>query len=455
MIRPRAVYSGVFLRAGAAPPPRSMTARSLPILMPRTGEQRYSCHGCAGCCRDFTVQLRPDDLARLEEQGWTQRLGHSPTVEFRGRVWLRQREDGSCIFLEPDGRCRIHAEFGLEAKPLACQLFPFVPMPGEGGVRIGLSYACPSMIRNRGAALSTHLNDLRRVVRGLPEIAQARGRLMLTDRLEATSREERDIIAAFERILARRDRPVEQRLDGAVWLADMLRQAKLDKVREERLSDLLDLLVDSFSEEIDASLPREPTARQMKVLRQVVFAHVEDVKIGEVRGRGLGLRAIKQYRAHRRFGRGRGEVPAFARDWPAGLRFEMAEGVGPARDEAEALAINELTLRYLHSRLADGRAWGSGYYAMPIITGLSALWVMWAATGWLARLHAGASRRVRVNMDDVEAALLRTDRASGRAPWLGSYGERLRLAWLAAGDGLRRLRHAMRLTDAAASPPGK
>lgn len=423
--------------------------------MPRTGAQRYSCHSCAGCCRDFTVQLRPDDLKRLEVQGWAQRLGQSPTVEFRGRVWLRQGEDGSCIFLEPDGRCRIHAEFGLEAKPLACQLFPFVPMPGEGGVQVGLSYACPSMIRNRGAALGTHLDDLRRMLRALPEVAQPRSRLMLTDRLEASGDEERLIIGGFERIFSRSDLAVEQRLDGAAWLADMLRQAKLDKVREERLRDLLDLLVDAFEEEIAASPPEQPTARQSKVLRQVVFAHVEDVKIGEVCGRGFGWRALRQFVTHRRFGAGRGEVPAFARDWPAGLRFEMVLGVGPARDEEDVRAIDELTLRYLHSRLADGRAWGPGYYAMPIITGLSALWVMWAATGWLARLHAGASGRTTLTMDDVEAALLRTDRAAGRAPWLGSYGERLRLAWLGASGGLRRLRRAMRLTDGHRAIAGK
>jgi len=435
------------LKFGLTPHAMAMTARSLPILMPRTTEQRYSCHSCAGCCRDFTVQLRPDDLARLERQGWTKRLGQSPTVEFRGRVWLRQREDGACVFLESDGRCRIHAEFGFEAKPLACQMFPFVPMPGERGVQIGLSYACPSMIHNRGAELSSHLDDLRRLLRGLPELAGAKRRIMLTARLEASSREERDIINAFERLLGRVDLPMEQRLDGAVWLTSMLHEAKLDQVRDERLRDLLDLLVDSFEEEIEARPPEDPTGRQMKMLRQVVFAHVEDVKIGDAARGGLRGRALRQFWMHRRYGKGAGEVPPFARDWPSPLQFEMAEGVAPACDDEQVREIDALTMRYLRSRIINGRAWGPGYYAMPIITGLEALWAMWAATGWLARLHAGACGRRELTMADVEAALLRTDRAAGRAPWLASRGEQLRLAWLATNDGLRRLRRAMRLTD--------
>ncbi len=427
-----------------------MTSRSLPILMPRTTEQRYSCHGCAGCCRDFTVELRPDDLARLEAQGWAERLGQAPTVEFRGRVWLRQQGDGSCIFLQADGRCRIHAEFGLEAKPLACQMFPFVPMPGAHGIQVGMSYACPSMIHNRGAELASHQDDLRRLLRSLPELGAGRRRLWLTNRLEASGREERDIIAAFERLIGRVDLPMEQRLDGCAWLTAMLRQAKLDAVRDERLNDLLDLLVDSFEEEIDAAEPPPPSARQMKMLRQAVFAHVEDVKIGDIGRRGVRGRALRQFLTHRRFGRGVGAVGSIARDWPAGLRFETVEHVAPARDEEQVRQMDALTMRYLRSRIINGRAWGPGYYGLPIITGLEALWLMWAATGWLARLHAGGCGRSALTMTDVEAALLRSDRAAGRAPWLGGRGERLRLAWLATDDGLRRLRRAMRLTDEAA-----
>lgn len=427
-----------------------MSSHSLTILMPRTVEQRYSCHSCAGCCHDFTVQLRAEDVARLKEQQWEQRLGQSPIVHFRGRDWLRQREDGACIFLIDDGLCRIHGEFGLEHKPLACQMFPFVLTPTDKGIQVGLSYACPSMINNRGAELSTHTEDVRRMARLVPEIQQARQRpVMLNAKLDATGDEEQAVVRALERLLARVDLPMAERLDGAAWLTGMLRQARLENVRGKRLTDLLDLLVDSFEEEIAAAPPRWPTARQMKVLRQIVFAHVEDVKIGQVQGRGIGGRAITQFRRHLAFGRGRGTVPPVGRLWPALLRFEMVDGVAPATADKEIGAIDSLLLRYVRSRIIGGRAWGAGYYGFSIIAGLEALWMMLAATGWLARLHAGASGRRALTMADVQAALLRTDRAAGRAPWLGSRGEKLRLAWLVESAGIRSLVRALRLTDEA------
>src|SRR5436190_10491197 len=98
-----------------------MRSVRLPILTLSLREQHYSCHGCGNCCRDFTVQLREDDLRKLREQNWEQRFGEPVTVTFRGVTYLRQRENGACVFLQDDGKCRIHAEFGFGAKPIACQ----------------------------------------------------------------------------------------------------------------------------------------------------------------------------------------------------------------------------------------------------------------------------------------------------------------------------------------------
>jgi hypothetical protein len=42
-------------------------------------------------------------------------------------------------------------------------------------------------------------------------------------------------------------------------------------------------------------------------------------------------------------------------------------------------------------------------------------------------------------MEDARDALGRIDRHAGRAPWLGSVGERLRLEYFRLDDGLRRI----------------
>jgi hypothetical protein len=58
---------------------------------------------------------------------------------------------------------------------------------------------------------------------------------------------------------------------------------------------------------------------------------------------------------------------------------------------------------------------------------------------WLAQLHAAGASRAEPVLEDVRAALGRVDRASGRAPWIGSRAERMRLSYLRIDDGLRRI----------------
>jgi hypothetical protein len=54
-------------------------------------------------------------------------------------------------------------------------------------------------------------------------------------------------------------------------------------------------------------------------------------------------------------------------------------------------------------------------------------------------LHAAGRGLDAPDIVDVRAALSRVDRVSGRAPWLGSGGERLRMRYMADDDGLRRV----------------
>ena len=85
--------------------------------------QNWSCHGCTDCCRNhLLVQLLPEDKQRIEKQGWTRADGVDPgsmIVGQDGNFRLGHQSDGACVFLDPSGRCRIHAKFGADAKPLA------------------------------------------------------------------------------------------------------------------------------------------------------------------------------------------------------------------------------------------------------------------------------------------------------------------------------------------------
>jgi hypothetical protein len=62
-----------------------------------------------------------------------------------------------------------------------------------------------------------------------------------------------------------------------------------------------------------------------------------------------------------------------------------------------------------------------------------------ACACWLARAHAAAGRRAEPALEDLRAAIGRVDRACGRAPWLGSRAEAMRMRFLRVDDGLRRV----------------
>jgi lysine-N-methylase len=491
---------------------------SLPILSLALREQRYSCHGCGNCCRDFTVQLRADDLGKLRKQDWERKLGGPVTIEFRGVTYLRQRDDGACIFLMEDGLCRIHKDFGFEAKPIACQLFPFHLTPvGSRGIVAGLNFACQSVLENKGADLKSHAMELGRMAGALDELQRGAALPpLLTDRLRASKHEEESLIDHIDNWLnkgggglracesrhkgtnvqAETPAPpaidLSRRIDGLAWVVQSLAKARLENVRDERFDDLLAVLFGALPDELEHHPLSPATSRQKKMLRQAVFARTEDPKLSVIAKQGRLRTIFAQLVRSRRFKSGRGLAPLVgvggggAGGWSDQVDLREVEMIHPATDEREAASIDDLLTRWLRATILGGRAWGAGYYGWSMISGLQALVLNVACVGWLARLHSagrgafrlperegakgwvgrnnisGAStssashpppsplpegRGSEVTILDIRAALGRIDRTAGRAKWLASSAERLRLAYLNMDDGLRRLLAAYAPTE--------
>ncbi len=398
-------------------------------------EQRYSCHGCGDCCRDFSVQLREDDLARLEEQGWERELGEPITVEFRGRRYLRQRPDGACLFLQDDGLCRIHARHGLHEKPLACRVFPFNLAPDARGPQAGLNYACRSVRANRGATLASHDDDLNRTLRALPEMTRPASP-RLAGELRADASEVDGVAFGVDRWIARDDVPLAVRLDGFAWLAQSLGSASFEDVRGTRVRELVDLLVSALPDELDHLPVDAPGRGQLRQLRQAVFARIEDPRFTDDESRPRLSARLDQWRRSARFARGRGRLPGLARGWASPATFATIDALPSIAPDSE---IDDLVARWIRGTLRGGRAWGAGYYGWSVVHGLQALALDVACVGWLARAHAAGLGREAIDVDSVGEAIGRVDRARGRAVWLGTAAERLRLRYFAADDGLRRL----------------
>jgi lysine-N-methylase len=146
-----------------------MPVRPLPVV------QNWDCAGCAACCRQYAVRVEADERTRIEAQGWASRPEFQGVPLFvpegdrlAGFEWkLNARPDGACVFLGPDDRCRIHAEFGSAAKPLACRIYPFLLVPAGDHWRLGLRLACPAAADSAGRPLADHLAEAREFAEAL------------------------------------------------------------------------------------------------------------------------------------------------------------------------------------------------------------------------------------------------------------------------------------------------
>ncbi len=443
----------------------------LPIYIPELPGQKYSCHGCGACCRDFTVQLTPLDLQKLDEQGWREQLGQEYVVQFRGHSWLKQTDDGACVFLGDNGLCKVHAQFGLQAKPLACQFFPFMLSPNVRDTHVGISFACGSVAASKGAPLQTHRLDVRRMAELLP--ASAPMPVKLQGKLIASEAEVAIIETALDAWLSKQHISPATRYQGFAWLVTSLLQANLQNMRGEKLRLLVSTLTNAVEQELPLLDWPPPPPRAWTLLRQAVFTRIEDPKIGDLLKRGKVASVLGQLLRSRKWSSGRGISPktagfgavdfarfdttfgVFANECAGHARIPMTTNITePAHlpnahaspvilANQDIAAMDDLLQRWIRSSILGGRAWGSGLYGLPIDQGLGLILVNLLAALWLARFHAAGRGEQRVSLLDLQVAVGRVDRTSGRAVWLATPGERLRVKWLSHSDSLRLLARAL------------
>jgi hypothetical protein len=311
---------------------------------------------------------------------------------------------------------------------------------------MGVNFACQSVLENKGAELRSHVEDLKRMAESLPEVRPQGRPPLLTDRLRSAQEEIETLMRHVDDWLRRRDVTLPRRLDGLAWIVQSLEKAKIENVRGQRFAELLEVLFSALPAELEHHPVDAPLWREQRLLRQAAFARVEDPKIGRIEQAGRLRSVLGQFRRSRRFASGRGEAPSIGAGWPEVRDLAAVARVGPASDPGEAALIDDLITRWLRATVLGGRAWGPGFYGWGAIPGLSAMLLNVAVAGWLARLHAAGRARSEIGIADVRAAVGRVDRTSGRAVWLGSTAERLRLRYLQRDEGLRRLINAYQLT---------
>lgn len=423
----------------------------LTVLITDAAGQKFDCHGCTNCCRELVVHLTPVDCERIDQQSWRAKLGIEPYVILRGERVLNHRPDGGCVFLQRDGRCRIHVEHGAGAKPLACRIYPFSIETQDGRVRAPIRFDCPSVARNAGRPLARHRVEIAPLAGALeatqPELLTGGSdRWYLRPDRAASELEAAALIDVLDSRLADRDIPLERRLTDMWQHVSTLRAARLDAVREERFVELVRLLASGRTDDEGVAPSHEatePTARQTSLFRQSIFAHCEHLDLHQARSSGLNAwrYRLSQFRRARRFIRGSGAcsdvLGGVARSTRQVTHAEV-EAVAAA-GASQSAGCEELATRYVRQRLVSRAAFGHGYYGWPMLDGAAALLLSVAVAGWLGRYFAASAGRSSCEAEDFVRAIGVVDRAAGRLPELGSRAAKLRLLYLSRDRGIVRL----------------
>lgn len=411
----------------------------LPIVMPEIAEQRYDCHGCTNCCRELVVHITDADRKRIDKGDWTTRLGVPPYVRLGGEWVLNHRSGGGCVFLTEAGKCAIHAEFGADEKPLACRIYPFTTTRSHGVEHVSLRFDCPSVASSKGSSLGSHRAAVTKLIQQWDDEGPGHpiGRSELANGIYMSDAEHRGATKQIDEWL-KSDPPAFARVRGLAYLASTLSQAKLERVRD-RFEELLSILIQGLPIELEAIPGEPPTARQLALFREWVFAHLEYATFEEmqygfvkrIRERFTQLSDSKTMR------RGVGRVPSFdgGESTPT---FEQVESVATA-DATSAEAIARLWVRYLRMRIEGATAWGAGHGGHDFATGLAATTLALPVAGWIARMLAACQGRSACMLDDWTAAIGRVDRTATRSPVLRGRIARLRLRYLADEGGIDRL----------------
>jgi lysine-N-methylase len=366
----------------------ALPIRSLPLV------QNWDCHACGNCCKEYAVGVTAEERQRIEAQGWDNdpALDGLPLFFEAGLPWARrsflnQRSDDSCVFLDGQGLCRIHARFGYAAKPLACRLFPFVLVPAGDHWRVGIRYACPSAADNKGRELAGHIEQLRQFAAELVNregLDDSRLREQLPPRLEGRLRLDwPDTLRFVEVVLSllngRGDR-LERRWRKCLALANLCRQARFKNVRGKRLGEFLDVVAAGVESEVPAaaSAVGAPNWVGRLLFRQMVALFTRKDH-GPDRGADSRSRAGLLLAAWR-FARGSGPVPRL-HSRITETTFEQVEAAsGTLPRDAE-----QIMERYYSVKVESLQFCGAGNFGVPFWEGLELLAVTFPVVVWVAR----------------------------------------------------------------------
>ena len=161
----------------------AMDPADVPLIIDERA--RFGCTMCGSCCGghnigpvfDDTIDGLRDKLPGLRpkmrvDKGFFFEIATAPGQPDSVAC---HSHDGWCVFLSDDRRCLIHQEHGGDAKPRACQLFPYQFIATPAGVVVSLQPECRGFVEARqGPRLVDQQPELRHLLRKIPGLKSVR-----------------------------------------------------------------------------------------------------------------------------------------------------------------------------------------------------------------------------------------------------------------------------------------
>jgi lysine-N-methylase len=404
-----------------------MAPLELPVL------QRWSCHNCGGCCKRHLIEITAEERQRILSQGWESDAVLKDTQVVvplsRGRWRLNHTADGSCVFLDKQGLCQIHAKYGEAAKPLACRVYPYAFHPAGKSVAVSLRYSCPSVVVNRGATTKEAEREIKRLAKAVvPERRSETPPPAVSPGNQVDWADFRRLVDALEESFADPRPGFLRNLLSALFWVSLVSQSSLKKVRGPRLGEFLSLICPAAAGEVPSDLAEfaPPTAVGRMMFRLLVGQYARLETAADL-DRPWAAR-WRNVTAMIRLTRGKGTLPVLREE----LKPVPFEAVEPPF--GWPAAADELFTRYVRTKVRGLHFCGPAYYGVPFAEGFFALALVVPVTLYLARWLAAGEGRTRLTDDDLRTALAIADHHHGYSPLLGGGAARRRVRTLAQGD---------------------
>lgn len=394
-------------------------------LIPET--QNFTCHSCTHCCRTYIVTVTDEERERLLRLGWEEKLNLPADKLFQrievggGREkWrLEHDESGACVFLSENGLCRIHAEFGENAKPMECQIYPFTFVQTGNRVRVNLRFACPSVAGNRGKPVSEQQRALERLANRFLADAEKPSSPVLQRDITLTWEQTDAIAQAFIAAIADESLDFTARMLCTSQLLEILRHVpSADRVND--FSRYQPRLAEGIKAEGTQRIKPKHGTRVM--FRQLAAIYAK--KEGSESGWSNFISALSLIA-------GKGELPQLQPHLPKARFEDLERPIGSLDDESI-----ELLTRFYRVKLSSLAFFGDAHFGYTIIEGLGALLLTYPLILYFARWFAAGKE---VLHPSVSQAVQLIDAAYGYRRALTLMAQRKRVELLTQEGTLSRL----------------